>query len=143
VVLTDGDDNRSFLSFNSLLGSIQESGALIYPLYVPSALVAAGAAGDPGRSADPLRAKYMGLTTKAEGEGARLAEVSGGQYYPITQISQIQAAYDDIVRQLRTAYSITYESNTAEMASPRLKIRVKRDNAFVKIASVVEVGKDE
>ncbi len=26
VVLTDGDDNRSFLSFDSLLGSLQESG---------------------------------------------------------------------------------------------------------------------
>ncbi len=43
VILSDGDDNRSFLPFDSLLGSIQESGALIYPLYVPSALVAASA----------------------------------------------------------------------------------------------------
>jgi VWFA-related protein len=36
VALTDGDDNRSFLPFDSLLGSLQESGALVYPLYVPS-----------------------------------------------------------------------------------------------------------
>jgi len=140
VVLTDGDDNRSFLSFNSMLGSIQESGALIYPLYVPSALIAAGSSGDPNTGVDPLRAKYMGLTTKAEGEGAKLAEVSGGQYYSITQLSQIQTAYDDIVRQLRTAYSVTYRSTLAETngntASPRLKIKVKRDNAFVKINSV-------
>ncbi|MCV4639504.1 hypothetical protein OFB62_29845, partial [Escherichia coli] len=34
VILTDGDDNRSFLPFEALIGSIEESGALIYPLYV-------------------------------------------------------------------------------------------------------------
>jgi VWFA-related protein len=143
VVLTDGDDNYSFLPFDALLGSIQESGALIYPLYVPSALIAASNA-DLNAKIDPLRAKYMGLTTKAEGEGERLAQISGGVYYPITQLSQIQKAYNDIVTQLRTAYSITFKSDLIETsdkltASPRLKVKVKRDNAFVKLGSVVEV----
>ncbi|MBS1796770.1 MAG: VWA domain-containing protein [Acidobacteria bacterium] len=143
VVLTDGDDNHSFLPFDALLGSIQESGALIYPLYVPSALIAASNA-DLNANIDPLRAKYMGLTTKAEGEGERLAQVSGGVYYPITQLSQIQKAYDDIVLQLRTAYSVTFKSNLVETsdrttASPRLKIRIRRDNTFVRLGSVVEV----
>ena len=143
VVLTDGDDNYSFLPFNALLGSIQESGALIYPLYVPSALIAASNA-DLNAKIDPLRAKYMGLTTKAEGEGEKLAQISGGVYYPITQLSQIQTAYDDIVKQLRTAYSVTFKSDLVETsdkltASPRLKVKVKRDNAFVKLGSVVEV----
>ncbi len=143
VVLTDGDDNHSFLSFDALLGSIQESGALIYPLYVPSTLIAASNA-DLNANVDPLRAKYMGLTTKAEGEGERLAQISGGVYYPITQLNQIQKAYDDIVRQLRTAYSVTFKSDMVEQtdkttASPRLKVKVRRDNAFVKLGSVVEV----
>jgi VWFA-related protein len=143
VVLTDGDDKYSFLPFDALLGSIQESGALVYPLYVPSALVAASNA-DLNAKIDPLRAKYMGLTTKAEGEGERLAQVSGGVYYPITQLNQIQKAYDDIVLQLRTAYSITFKSDLVEMsdkttASPRLKVKVRRENAFVKLGSVVEV----
>lgn len=143
VVLSDGDDNHSFLSFNSLLGSIQESGALIYPLYVPSGLIAAASTANPNLSVDPLRNRYMGLNTKAEGEGEKLAEVSGGVYYPITQLSELQKAYDDIVVQLRTAYSITYRSAardvTAGRASPRLKIKVKRENAFVKLGRVVEV----
>jgi VWFA-related protein len=143
VVLTDGDDNYSFLPFEALLGSLQESGALVYPLYVPSALVAASNA-DLNARIDPLRAKYMGLTTKAEGEGERLAQVSGGVYYPITQLNQIQKAYDDIVLQLRTAYSVTFKSDLVEtsdklIASPRLKVKVKRENAFVKLGSVVEV----
>lgn len=143
VVLTDGDDNYSFLPFDALLGSIQESGALVYPLYVPSALVAASNA-DLNAKIDPLRSKYMGLTTKADGEGERLAQVSGGVYYPITQLNQIQKAYDDIVLQLRTAYSVTFKSDLVEVsdkttASPRLKVKVRRENSFVKLGSVVEV----
>src|SRR5262249_16280474 len=33
VILSDGDDNRSFLPFDALTEGIGESGALIYPLY--------------------------------------------------------------------------------------------------------------
>ncbi len=144
VALTDGDDNRSFLPFDSLLGSIQESGALVYPLYVPSGLIAATA--NANSTADPLRAKYMSLTSKAEGEGEKLAQVSGGIYYPISRLSQIQSAYEDIVRQLRTAYSVTFRSGSAaekrsgNRASPRLKIKINRENTFVKLGSVVEVS---
>jgi VWFA-related protein len=144
VVLTDGDDNRSFLAFDSLAGSIQESGALIYPLYVPSGLIAASAGSNPDNTVDPLRTKYMGLTTKAEGEGEKLAKISGGSYYPITQLSQIQTAYDDIVQQLRTAYVITYRGSSDATGnagrSPKLKIRAKRDGTTVNITSVTAVN---
>ncbi len=140
VILTDGDDNRSFLAFDSLLGSIQESGALIYPLYVPSALIAAAAA-NPNADIDPVRRKYISLTLKATGEGDKLARVSGGVYYQIEQIGQIQQAYEDIVLQLRSAYNITYRSDvtavTGSGVSPRLKIRAKRENTFVTVNSVV------
>ena len=73
VILTDGDDNRSFLAFDSLLGSIQESGALVYPLYVPSGLIAL-AAQNQNADIDPMRKKYMSLTAKSEGEGDKLAK---------------------------------------------------------------------
>ncbi|MEJ7625059.1 MAG: VWA domain-containing protein [Pyrinomonadaceae bacterium] len=137
VILTDGDDNRSFLAFDSLAGSIQESGALIYPLYVPSALIAMAAQ---NTDIDPLRKKYMSLTAKSEGEGDRLAKISGGVYYPITEITQIQRAYEDIVHQVRNAYDITYRSNTKPLApgvSPKLKIRAKAENVFTTVTSVV------
>lgn len=145
VVLTDGDDNRSFLPFESLIGAIEESGALIYPLYVPSTLIAASAASG-FQDIDPLRNRHLTLTSKANAEGRRLAEASGGVYYPITQLSQIQRAYDDIVLQLRTAYEVTYRSDSASSAnaesgnnlrSPRLRIRVSRPDSFVKIGPVV------
>ncbi len=143
VVLSDGDDNRSFLPFDALLGSIQESGALIYPLYVPSGLIASAKNLDPNAAVDPLRMKYNGLTTKAEGEGEKLAGISGGVYYSIQKLGDLQKAYNDIVTQLRTAYSITFRSNLKETrdgrASPRLKVKVNKENTFVKIGSVVEV----
>ena len=137
VILTDGDDNRSFLPFDALIGSIQESGALIYPLYVPSGLIAA-AAEKPGSDIDPMRKKYMSLTAKSEGEGERLAKISGGVYYPISQIGQIQRAYEDIVVQMRSSYNITFRSdaNLPAGVSPRLKIKARRENAFATITSV-------
>jgi VWFA-related protein len=135
VVLTDGDDNRSFLPFDSLEGSIQESGALIYPLYVPSALIAASVQ-NPNADIDPVRRKYMSLSAKAEGEGDKLAKISGGVYFPISEISQIQKAYDDIIQQLRTAYTVTYRSDATDNGSMRLKVRSKRDNTFTTITSV-------
>jgi len=135
VILTDGDDNRSFLAFDSLMGSIQESGSLIYPLYVPSGLIAAAASGQ-NADIDPMRKKYMSLSAKSQGEGEKLARVSGGVYYPISQITQIHAAYEDIVLQLRTAYLVTYRSDSAAGVSPRLKIKAKRENSFTTVNSV-------
>ncbi|MBA3334246.1 MAG: VWA domain-containing protein [Acidobacteria bacterium] len=147
VVLSDGDDNRSFLPFDALLGSIQESGALVYPLYVPSGLIAASAANDASKTADPLRNRYLALTSKAESEGAKLAQVSGGVYYPVTQIGDLQKAYNDIVLQLRTAYTVTFRSESAEIkgngVSPRLRVKVKRENSFVKLGSAAEVKPTE
>ena len=140
VVLTDGDDNRSFLPFDSLIGAIEESGALIYPLYVPSALIAASETNIPDKNIDPLRTRYMTLSARAEGEGEKLAKVSGGVYYPITQLSQIQKAYDDIVTQIRTAYVVTfrsgYRADPQNRPSPRLKVRVNKPNTFAHVSSI-------
>jgi VWFA-related protein len=146
VILTDGDDNRSFLPFDSLAGSIEESGALIYPLYVPTSLAAVGATADLNAAVDPLRERYLNasLTSKAQEEGARLAKLSGGVYYPISELSQIQKAYEDIVLQLRTAYDVTFRSQIVQepsrtginRPSPRLKIRVRRPDAYVQISRV-------
>lgn len=140
VVLTDGDDNRSFLPFDSMLASIQESGALIYPLYVPSGLIAASQNGE-NAGVDSLRSRYLQgeLTSKAKGEGERLAKASGGVYYEISKLSQIQTAYEDIVRQLRTAYEIEYRSQLGGVdagVSPRLRIRTKQPNTYVQIRTV-------
>ena len=135
VILSDGEDNRSFLAFDSLLGSIQESGAMIYSLYVPTGLIQEEMLGK--KDIDPMRKRYMSLTKRSEGEGEKLAAISGGRFFPISRLAQINSAYEDIVQQLRGAYSITFRSRSAENGvSPNLRIRVKRPELFVTISSV-------
>jgi VWFA-related protein len=138
VILSDGDDNRSFIPFEPLLGTIEESGALVYPLYLPSGLIPADRVPDSAQAADPLRTRYLQLTTKADAEGKRLAEVSGGVYFPIRRFEDLQKAYDDVVAQLRTAYTVTYRSKTG--VQPRLRVQVKREGVFARPGSVTTVA---
>jgi VWFA-related protein len=139
VVLSDGDDNKSFVPFPAILDAIAESGALIYPLYVPSGLIPESSVPRPESTIDPLRSRYLTLTTRAEEEGKQLAAVSGGVYYPIRHLRELQRAYDDVVVQLRTAYTITYASNSRPSNAPRVRVRANREGASVRLSPVVNV----
>jgi VWFA-related protein len=139
VVMSDGDDNKSFIPFPAILEALTESGALVYPLYVPSGLIPEGSVPKPEITIDPLRTRYLTLTTRAEEEGQKLAAASGGIYYPIRRLTDLQKAYDDVVAQLRSAYTITYASNSVS-ASPRVRVRTNRDGASVRLSPVVGVS---
>ncbi|HSK64219.1 MAG TPA: VWA domain-containing protein, partial [Pyrinomonadaceae bacterium] len=136
VVMSDGDDNKSFDPFPAILEALSESGALVYPLYVPSGLVPESSVPRPEITIDPLRTRYLTLTTRAEEEGRKLATASGGVYYPIHRLENLQRAYDDVVAQLRSAYTITYASNSSS-TSPRVRVRTNRDGASVRLSPVV------
>jgi VWFA-related protein len=136
VVISDGDDNKSFLPFPAILEALIESGALVYPLYVPSGLVPEASVPKPEITIDPLRTRYLTLTTRADEEGRKLAAASGGVYYPIRRLEDLQRAYDDVVAQLRSAYTITYASNDAS-TTPRVRVRTNRDGASVRLSPVV------
>ncbi|HET6972592.1 MAG TPA: VWA domain-containing protein [Pyrinomonadaceae bacterium] len=139
VVMSDGDDNKSFLPFPAILDALSESGALVYPLYVPSGLIPEGSVPKPEITIDPLRTRYLTLTTRADDEGRKLAAASGGIYYPIRRLEDLQKAYDDVVAQLRSAYTITYASNSVS-AAPRVRVRTNRDGASVRLSPVVELN---
>ena len=140
VVMSDGDDNKSFVPFPALLEAISESGALIYPLYVPSGLIPESSVPKPEVTIDPLRSRYLTLTTRAEEEGRKLASFSGGVYYPIRRVEDLQKAYDDVVLQLRTAYTITYASNSVPSGRRSVRVRANRDGASVRLSPVVGVA---
>jgi VWFA-related protein len=140
VILSDGDDNRSFLTFPSIIDAVYETGAIIYPLYVPSGLIPESGAPAATATLDPVRARFIELTSRADAEGRRLAEVSGGTYYAITRLEQLQLAYDDVAAQLRTAYTITYESGADSRAAARVRVRVARDGASVRLSPAVGVA---
>jgi len=139
VILSDGDDNQSFIPIPALLEATNESGALIYPLYVPSGLIPESSVARPEGTADPLRARYLTLTTRADEDGRRLANVSGGVYYPIHRLEDLQRAYNDVVAQLRTAYTITYASNS-QPSERRVRVRANRDGAAVRLSPVVGIA---
>lgn len=139
VVMSDGDDNKSFVPFPALLEALSESGALVYPLYIPSGLIPESSVPRPEVTVDPLRSRYLTLTTRAEEEGRKLAAASGGVYYPIRRLDDLQRAYDDVVVQLRTAYTITYASNSTPSGNRRVRVRANRDGASVRLSPVVNV----
>ncbi len=140
VIMSDGDDNKSFVPFPALLEALIESGTLVYPLYVPSGLIPESSVPKPETTIDPLRSRYLTLTTHAEEEGRKLASGSGGVYYPIRRLEDLQRAYDDVVVQLRTAYTITYASNSTPSGSRRVRVRANRDGASVRLSPVVGVA---
>lgn len=138
VIMSDGDDNKSFVPFPALLEALIESGTLVYPLYVPSGLIPESSVPKPETTIDPLRSRYLTLTSRAEEEGRKLAAASGGVYYPIRRLEDLQRAYDDVVVQLRTAYTITYASNsTPSGGNRRVRVRTNRDGASVRLSPVV------
>ncbi|HVS20410.1 MAG TPA: VWA domain-containing protein [Pyrinomonadaceae bacterium] len=137
VILSDGDDNKSFIPFPSILEATIESGALIYPLYVPSGLVPESSVPRPSITVDPMRTRYLTITTRAAEEGQKMAEASGGVFYSIKRLEDLQKAYDDVVAQLRTAYTITYSTNVEGTSHRRIRVRANRDGASVRLSPVV------
>ena len=135
VVMSDGDDNKSFVPFPAILEATIESGALVYPLYVPSGLIPENSVPTPSLTVDPMRTRYLTITTRAAEEGAKLAQVSGGVFYSIKRLDDLQKAYDDIVAQMRTAYTITYNSNAS--SHRRVLVRANRDGASVRLSPAV------
>lgn len=137
VIMSDGDDNKSFVPFPAILEATIESGALIYPLYVPSGLIPESSVPKPSITVDPMRTKYLTITTRALEEGSKLAQVSGGVFYQIQRMDDLQKAYDDIVAQMRTAYTITYNSTADSTGHKRVRVRANRDGASVRLSPVV------
>ena len=137
VILSDGDDNKSFVPFPAIIEATSESGALIYPLYVPSGLIPESSVPQPSITVDPLRTRYLTITTRAAEEGQKLATASGGVFYSIKRLEDLQKAYDDVVGQLRTAYTITYASNADGASHRRIRVRANRDGASVRLSPAV------
>jgi len=137
VIMSDGDDNKSFVPFPAILEAVIESGALIYPLYVPSGLIPEASVPKPSLTVDPMRSKYLTITSRAAEEGEKLASVSGGLFYPIKRLEDLQKAYDDVVAQMRTAYTITYSSTANGTGQRRVRVRANRDGASVRLSPAV------
>src|SRR5437763_468328 len=137
VIMSDGADNKSFVPFPAILDATIESGALVYPLYVPSGLIPEGSVPKPSVTVDPMRSKYLTITTRAAEEGEKLAQASGGVFYQIRRMDDLQKAYDDVVAQMRTAYTITYDSTANSSGQRRVRVRANREGASVRLSPAI------
>jgi Ca-activated chloride channel family protein len=118
VIISDGEDNRSRVSFNQLRRMLWESDALIYAVGI-------------GGYALP---RQMG-----EANLKQLAEASGGRaFFPVGS-EEMCEAFEQIALELRNQYSIGYAPSNfiADGKWRRVKVRVTqvRDAGRLKVRS--------
>jgi Ca-activated chloride channel homolog len=106
IVITDGDDNYSKLSYPDALRSAQQSEAIVYPIIVvpvPS---------DAGRN------------TGGEHALIQMARDTGGKYYYAASIEQLDAAFRQVSEELRTQYLLAYYPKKRLAASDFRRVEV-------------------
>jgi VWFA-related protein len=121
VVLTDGEDNASKNSFDDALGYAQRMGVTIYTIGV-------------GIPQTKMATRW---------QLSKLASVTGGKAFFVTEKSGLDAIYAEIDRELRTQYLLAYTSSTEAPASElrRIKVEVNRPQVSVRtLAGYYPVG---
>jgi Ca-activated chloride channel family protein len=112
VVITDGDDTSSRLSYDDMLGYARASRV---PLYFIGIGFAFGELGGPGRM-------------KA------LAAETGGVAYIIRNVNQLGETYEQLESDLRSQYLLTYrtESSKNDTAYRTVEVKVNKPDARVR-----------
>lgn len=92
VVLSDGGDNASRITFGEVMTLVQSSNAIIYTVAL----------------ADPVD------LDSNPGRLARLAETSGGKAFEPKDVGGVHQAFQQIARDIRHSYTIGYEPNLTD-----------------------------
>ena len=118
VVLSDGVDTASGLSFDDLLTSVRRDGVPIYPI-----------APRPSKTIQAHREAAFGESTHEQDfELRKLAAETGGRaFFPVV-LHELAGVYGDIAEELTHQYALGYESSNAN-----------RDGAFRRIALRIAV----
>lgn len=100
ILLSDGEDVHSSFDFDSVLEYARRTGVAIYPVALP---------GEPLRRDGLLTAGDRQFqATRYVHSLKRLAEETGGRYTAIQEISELDALYAALSRELRSQYLLTY-----------------------------------
>lgn len=116
VVVTDGGDTTSYKHFNDALDAAQHADAVVYPIVVV-----------------PI-ANDVGRNLGGEHALATIAWATGGRIFYPEGFDRLDEAFTEILRELRTQYSIAYyPQNTPEGHDRyhRVEVRVARPNVRV------------
>ena len=92
IVLSDGQDEHSRFTFEDALEYAQRAGVAVYSIGL-----------DLGRKQGDARKKLR-----------RLSEETGGRVFLISHVSELEGAYREIQRELRSRYYLAYQSTNTE-----------------------------
>lgn len=108
VLLSDGDDNASYIAYRDTLEYARRSGVAIYAIGF----------------------NLPGFMSGLRGKLAELSEITGGKAFFTGKSEELPAIYEQIERELRSRYLIAYNSNQAGAGAPgafrEVEVKVKR-----------------
>jgi Ca-activated chloride channel family protein len=114
VLLSDGDDNSSQLTFDEAQEYARRSGVAIYTI---------------GLDVSRLQ---VGIRHKLN----HLSEVTGGRVFYVSKATELKAVYAEIESELRSRYLLAFESGTAsaEGGYREVEVRVKKSGLHARTA---------
>jgi Ca-activated chloride channel homolog len=117
VVLSEGDDTSSLLTFDDILDFVRQSGIVTYTIRLQSTPF------DSSRRAEPLGPYVL----------QRLASTSGGRNFVVSQTAQLAAIYAQIGRELACQYVLAYVPTDQSRDEWRsISVRVARNGAVAR-----------
>jgi Ca-activated chloride channel homolog len=118
IVLSDGDDTSSLVSFEELLDAVTESDTLIYTIGL-------GIGQPVGMRVDSGQGQFV---------LKRLAQQTGGRAFFPKEPRDLAGVYAEIRQELSRQYSLAYESNSARRNGEwrRITVRVNRPDVIVR-----------
>ncbi len=130
VLLTDGVDNSisinyplpSRVSFDQVYRKLQESSALVFPIYL-----------DTEHEVVSQQIEDPGSYVTARRQLQALAEATGGLYIKADRVESLEGVYEKIASDLRTLYSLGYYPTNPQKDGTWRKIRVKVDQPEVSV----------
>lgn len=108
IILSDGEDTASHMSFNNALEYARRSGVVIYTI---------------GLNIGPLQ-------TSIRGKLNDLARETGGQVFHISRAEDLRGVYRTIEEELRSQYLITYSSDRPTSDGSYREVEVKVEGKY-------------
>lgn len=120
IIVTDGGDTTSKVTFQEALRAVQLSESIVYPILVTPIT------GEPGRNLGGERVL------------AQLASTTGGRVFEPTAANQLDRSFQEILRDLRTQYLIAFRPENLPSNLPEfhpIRVEVSRPELRVSTRS--------
>ena len=105
VILTDGVDTSSKITYSQALAAVIRTGAVVYVVSKARSMVE-----NMGRTGRLFNKEIVGIFENAERIMAELSRKSGGQLYSPLKDEEMKDVYARVARELKNQYILTYVS---------------------------------